>query len=332
MHYLIHRSASGLLLCGVLAAAAYLIATTGGLGRLGIGPLTMAILLGALVGNGLPERFRDRLRPGVGLAQTRLLRLGVMLYGFNLSFQQIAEVGPQAILMDLAMVSSTLLLGWLVGTRWLRLDRETVLLTSAGSAICGAAAVLATEPVLGAPPHKTAAAVGSVVLFGTLAMALFPVLYRLGYWPAAAFGVYVGATVHEVAQVVAIGKTIGGDVANTAVIVKMIRVMMLAPFLVLVAGIFRGQSAGGRGRAALPWFALGFVVVAGFNSLHWLGMGEVEAMRSADTLILAVAMAALGFETTLARMRQAGRGPLVLGAILFVHLVAFGSIALWLLG
>ena len=103
------------------------------------------------------------------MAQTRLLRLGVMLYGFNLSFQQIAQVGTAALLTDIGIIAATLSVGWIVGTRWLKLDRETVILTSAGRAICGAAAILATEPVLGAPTHKTSAAVGSVVLFGSLA-------------------------------------------------------------------------------------------------------------------------------------------------------------------
>lgn len=328
MHRLIPSSTgyiAGLVLCSVIAGLAYLLGATEIFGRLGIGPLTLAILVGVLVGNGLPERARHRLRPGIGMAQTRLLRLGVMLYGFNLSFQQIAQVGTAALLADIGIIAATLSVGWIVGTRWLKLDRETVILTSAGSAICGAAAILATEPVLGAPAHKTSAAVGSVVLFGSLGMIVYPFLYHLGWWQAPAFGVYVGATVHEVAQVVAIGKTLGGSVADTAVIVKMMRVLMLAPFLVGLRFTAVGHSARAGRRLALPWFALGFVALTGFNSLQWCSPGFVAVCRSLDTLLLAVAMAALGVETTFERMRQAGRGALVLGAVLFVQLILLGG-------
>ena len=140
--------------------------------------LTIAILVGAVLGNtGHRALASPATEPGLQFAQKTLLRVGVALYGLNLSLQQILHVGPAAIVADLFIVSSTILVGWWVGFRWLRMDRDTVLLASAGSGICGAAAVVATESVLGAAPHKTSAAVGQVVLFGSLAMLVYPILF-----------------------------------------------------------------------------------------------------------------------------------------------------------
>lgn len=323
---------AGLVLCAIVAGGAFLASRHALLIRLGVGPLSLAIIFGAVLGNAVPPFLRSFFTSGVALAQTRALRLGIVLYGFNLSVQQIVEVGPLALTTDLLMICMTLVLGWIIGTRWLKLDPQTVILTSAGSAICGAAAILATEPVLGAPPHKTSAAVGSVVLFGTLGMLVYPYLYAWSGWRAPLFGIYVGATVHEVAQVVAIGKTIGEGVADTAVIVKMLRVLMLAPFLVGLELLLPNREAGTRSRVTIPWFALGFVAIVGVNSLHWWTPAEVAPVKAVDTMLLAVAMAALGFETTVQRMRQAGSGALVLGAILFVLLVVGGGALLWLMG
>lgn len=322
-----------------------------------MGSLTLAILIGALLGNLLPQVGRDQFRPGLGFAQRHALRAGVALYGFNLSIQQIIDVGGSGILLDLMMVVSTLSVGWLIGHRLLKMDRDTVLLTAAGSAICGAAAVVATVPVLGLNSseegEKTAVAVASVVLFGTLAMFVYPLIYRwLGpqYFD---FGTYIGSTVHEVAQVVAIGTALGDEVGHTAVIAKMIRVMLLVPFLLIVsamvsrrkarqvdatvvaeAAISSGQDVGKAAKQqsiSIPWFALCFIVIAGFNSLHLLPESWVMTLRLAGVLMLTTAMAALGVDTNISRMRQAGLRPLLLGAGLFVHLIVFGGLLNWLL-
>ena len=163
----------------VISALAFLMARVPVLTALGLSALTIAIILGALFGNiGHRVVTGPRAQPGLQFAQKTFLRLGVALYGFNLSLPQILQVGPAAIVADLFIVSSTILVGWWVGYRWLRMDRDMVLLTSAGSGICGAAAVVATESVLGSAPHKTSAAVGQLVLFGSLAMLVYPSIQR----------------------------------------------------------------------------------------------------------------------------------------------------------
>jgi len=246
---------------------------------------------------------------------------------------QILQVGPAAIVADLFVVSSTILVGWWVGYRWLGMDRDTVLLTSAGSGICGAAAVIASESVLGAAPHKTSAAVGQVVLFGSLAMLVYPLLFGLFEIARAPFGVYVGSTVHEVAQVVAIGKTIGGATAVNAVIVKMIRVMLLAPFLIVLGRFAARERSLAKAASVppLPGFAIAFILIAIVHPYLGVPGSVLDALRKLDIVLLAAAMAALGLETTIAKLRRAGRDALVLGAILFGYLVVVGGIANWVI-
>ena len=312
-----------------ISVTAFLLARMPSVSRWGLSALTIAIVLGALIGN-IAHRLiaGPGTEPGFHFAQKTLLRVGVALYGLNLSLAQIIQVGPAAIVADLFVVVSTMMIGWWVGRRWLGMDRDTVLLASAGSSICGAAAVVATESVLGSAPHKTSAAVGQVVLFGSLAMLVYPLLYAGFDIGRGAFGIYVGSTVHEVAQVVAVGKTIGGATAETAVVVKMIRVMMLAPFLIIIGRMF-GNGTGAAGRPRPPAFALAFIAIALVHPYLGIPAPVLGALRMFDVMLLATAMAALGLDTTVRKLRLAGKEAVSLGAILFAYLVVGGGLANW---
>ena len=330
-----HRILPGVLLVTAITLAAFGLAQWDGLRGFGASSLTMALVIGAVLGNMVPRFGHGAFRSGLVFAQRRFLRAGVALYGFNLSVQQIVQVGSTGILVDLAMVTSTLVVGWLLGRRLLGMDRETVLLASAGSAICGAAAVVATMPMLRSGDDsvvdKSAVAVTTVVLFGTLAMLLYPAIYGWLGSGVFDFGIYVGSTVHEVAQVVAIGSSLGEEVAAGAVIVKMIRVMLLVPFLIVVGLFFGDRGASGeKCSLPIPWFAVAFVVLAGVNSLHVLPAPLVDALRLLGGLLLTAAMASLGVDTSLARIGRAGIRPLLLGAGLFLHLVFTGGLVNWL--
>ena len=327
----VRRLAPGLAIVIGISIAAFLLAKLPAIASAGLSALTLAIIIGAILGNVAHHRLTaSATAPGLQFAQKTLLRVGVALYGLNLSLAQILHVGPAAIVVDLFIVASTVVVGWWVGHRWLRMDRDTVLLASSGSAICGAAAVIATETVIGAAPHKTSAAVGQVVLFGSLAMLVYPVLFGVLGVDREPFGIYVGSTVHEVAQVVAIGKTIGGATAENAVIVKMIRVMMLAPFLI-VLGRFVRRPDGAAGATAppprLPAFAIWFIVIALVHPYLRIPEPVVKALRTIDIYLLAAAMAALGLDTTIQKLKIAGREAVLLGAILFGYLIVGGGLA-----
>ena len=313
----------GLLFALLLGLAGLALAALPTLAGLQLSALTLAIALGMLLGNLAGARLPARLSPGIAFAQRELLRAGIVLYGLRISFQQIADVGPGALLLDLIVVASTLGLGLWIGRRWLGLDRDTALLTACGSAICGAAAVLATERLLKPEASKVAIAVAGVVLFGTVNIFLYPQLASWLALPPETYGIYTGATVHEVAQVVAAGNAVSPAAADTAVIVKLTRVLLLVPFLFLLGG-WQARAGGAGGRITVPWFALAFVGVCALNSTIELPPDLRTALLDLDTLLLATAMGALGLETRLSRLRALGPKPLLLAFALFVWLTVGG--------
>ncbi|WP_341263568.1 YeiH family protein [Morganella morganii] len=331
------RLLPGFVLAGVLTTAAMLLGEMPWFINLGLGALTLAILLGIIAGNTVYPHIKPQCEAGVGFAKHYFLRAGIILYGFRLTFQQIADVGISGVIIDAVMLTSTFLIAMYIGRKWFGLDRETVILIGAGSSICGAAAVMATEPVVKALASKVAVAVSTVVIFGTIGIFLYPWLFHLnaalGWLPFTdmSFGVYAGSSVHEVAQVVAIGHTISPDAENSAVISKMIRVMMLAPFLLILSQYLSRQksSAGGtakeKSKITIPWFAVFFILVAGFNSFHLIPEIIVRQIIVLDTILLAMAMVALGLTTHVSAIRQAGIKPMLMALVLFGWLIGGGA-------
>ncbi|WP_269790917.1 YeiH family protein [Stenotrophomonas sp. Iso1] len=323
----------GLLLTASIAGLSIWLGTLPWMQAHGISALTLAIVIGIVVGNTVYGTLAPRAAAGVGFSKATLLRAGIILYGLRLTLQDIGQVGVTGVVIDALVLLSTFALSWWLGTRVLGLDRNSALLIGAGSSICGAAAVMATEPVVKGRAEQVAVAVATVVVFGTLAMFLYPLLYQwganAGWMPLdeTAFGVFTGSTVHEVAQVVAAGRAISEPAADAAVITKMVRVMMLAPFLVgLSALLARGTHAvsGERSKITIPWFAFGFIAMVAFNSLQLLPASLVALLVDLDTALLAMAMAALGLTTHVSALRQAGAKPMLLAVLLFAWLLAGG--------
>src|SRR5690606_8294793 len=173
------RFAPGFLLVMLLAVAAMLLGQVPWLANHGLSALTLAIVLGIAVGNTRYAKVAATYAPGVNVVKHYFLRAGIILYGLRLTYQDLAAAGAGAMVLDALMLTSTFALACWFGTRWLKLDRSQVMLIGAGSSICGAAAVLATAPVVRANAAQVAVAVSTVVVFGTLAMFLLPVLYGL---------------------------------------------------------------------------------------------------------------------------------------------------------
>ena len=329
------RLLPGLALSAALAVLGIALGRVPWLQNHGLSALTLAIVLGMLVGNTVYPRFAAASGAGVNFSKQNLLRLGVVLYGLRLTVQDIGHVGIAGVAIDALVLGSTFALACFIGTRWLGLDRKTAMLIGAGSSICGAAAVMATEPVVRARPEQVTVAVATVVVFGTIAIFLYPVLFELNqHWQlipggANGFGVYTGSTLHEVAQVVAAARSVGPKAADMAVIAKMVRVMMLAPFLIMLSAWLAragGSQAQPKARLAVPWFAFAFVGVVLFNSLSLLSSEVVAITTEIDTAFLAMAMAALGLSTHLSAIRRAGVKPLLLALILFGWLVSGGAL------
>lgn len=336
----------GVLLMTLFACAAFYIGGMDWVKALSLSPMVVGIILGMLYANSLRNNLPDTWVPGIVFCSKRVLRFGIILYGFRLTFQDVMAVGMTAVVADAVIVVSTILIGVGLG-RLLNIDRSIALLTSCGSAICGAAAVLGVDGAIRPKPYKTAVAVATVVIFGTLAMFLYPVMYRAGIlgFDDTQMGLYTGSTLHEVAHVVGASNAMSPAISNSAIIVKMIRVMMLVPVLLVLAFMVAknvaarasesadGESAAPKAKISIPWFAILFLVVIGFNSLGLLPAAVVDGINTFDTFLLTMAMAALGAETSIDKFRKAGAKPFVLAAMLWAWLLGAGYVlASWLPG
>lgn len=320
----------GILLMALFACAAFFIGQAQFLRDLSFSPLIIGIVLGMLYANSLRSHLPETWTPGIQYCSKRVLRLGIILYGFRLTFQDVLAVGMPAIVVDLIIVTVTILGGVWIG-KLLKMDRDIALLTSIGSGICGAAAVLGAEATMHTKPYKTAVAVATVVIFGTIAMFLYPVVYRSGALDLTPqqMGIYSGSTLHEVAHAVGAGNAMGEEIAGIAIIVKMIRVMLLVPVLIILGwwistkAVISGAGSAKR-KIAVPWFAFGFLLVIGFNSFDLLPGVFVSWINDFDTFLLTMAMCALGAETSIDKFKKAGAKPFVLAFCLFVWLFIGG--------
>ncbi len=334
---------NGILFVAIFSAAATYIADMGVIKALGLSPLVIGIVMGIFYANTLHNKFPAAWESGITFSAKKILRFAIVFYGFRITFQEIGAVGMEGFLVSLIMLSTTFILGTWLGQKIFGMDRDTSILNASGASVCGAAAVLATEPVLKSEEHKAAIAVSMVVLFGTISMFLYPVLYTMFIENASGFlhmnpkefGIYTGGTIHEVAQVVAVPFSIPGapqEMADDAIIVKMTRVIMIAPMLIIL-GIYlsfsarkKGAEAGGAVKLVIPWFAVYFIGVAGFNSLHLISENIVEIINEIDTFLLTMAMTALGMGTRFSKFKGLGLAPVYTSAIMFLWLVAGGFV------
>lgn len=335
----------GILLIALFSFAAFYIAEIPFVKSLSFSPLIVGIILGMLYANSLRNKLPETWVPGIKFCTKQILRAGIVLYGFRLTLTQVAAVGLPAVVIDTIIVAGTIFLGVWLG-KLLKMDKDTSLMTATGSAICGAAAVLGAEPVVKCEGHKTAIAVSTVVIFGTISMFLYPILYRAGMLDAlgdTGVAIYTGSTLHEVAHVAGAGNamdptdTLG--IAGTATITKMIRVMMLAPVLVIMsfalAGRKKAAAEGGttqKSKITIPWFAFGFIGIICLNSLlqYLFGVDSVkeiplnDAIEYIDTFMLTMAMTALGTDTSMEKFKQAGAKPFLLAGLLYIWLLGGG--------
>lgn len=330
----------GVLFIAVVSATAVFLSNMAIFSAWHISPLVIGIVLGMLIANIYPKMISDSWNDGILFCAKRILRIAIIFYGFRITFQQVVGVGLDGILVSSIMLTSTFLIGSLVGVYIFKMPQRLAILTGAGAAVCGAAAVLATEPVVKAKPHESTIAVAQVVLFGTIAMFLYPVMYATGWFglDEQQFGIYIGGTIHEVAQVLATGSAISAETEEVAVIVKMTRVILIAPALIIL-GIFlswqvsrkNSEKSGGKLKLVIPWFAVIFLLVIGFNSMNFLEDNIVNKINTADTFLLTMAMTALGTETRLKCFKQVGLAPFYTALIMFIWLIFAGAVLVWLI-
>ncbi|MEM9131977.1 MAG: putative sulfate exporter family transporter [Actinomycetota bacterium] len=295
----------------------------------------VAVALGAAAANlGL---VTDRLRPGLTFAAKRLLRVAVVLMGLRLSFGDIADIGPTGLAVVAATVAATFFGTQLLG-RAMGLSADLSLLVATGYAICGVSAIAAVRNSTDAEDEEVAAAMGLVTLFGTAAMITLPVLGGVLDLTDDQFGLWAGASVHDVAQVVATAAAVGTGVVTTAVAVKLTRVALLAP-LVLGVNVVRARRRAtaapggvGPGTPILPLFVVGFLAMVAVRTVGVLPEGVLSTVGQLERWLLAVALVGLGAGIRISAFRRLGARPLLLGLVAWVLVAAVALVGALVLG
>ncbi|MEH6951654.1 YeiH family protein [Nitrobacter sp. NHB1] len=313
----------GLLLTALITAAAFGLREMPDIGT--FSPLILAIVLGMLFHNaiGTPARAKA----GVTFALRRVLRFAIILLGLQLTAAQIAEVGATG----LAVIALTLIATFVFTTwagRLLGVEKKLTQLIAAGTSICGASAVIATNTVTNAHDEDVAYAVACVTVFGSIAIFAYPLLPGLLHLEPRAFGLWSGASIHEIAQVVAAAFQDGQQAGEFGTIAKLSRVAMLAP-MVIGLGLIAARNnrkagvTNATGRAPMPWFVLGFVALVGLNSVVTIPPEARSVIVTVTTVMLSMALAAMGLETDIRKLRAKGLRPLMLGAAAFLFIACF---------
>lgn len=320
------RVLPGVVLAAAIATCAFLLRRLPGLGI--FSPLILSTFLGMALHNvaGTPPWAK----PGVVFSLKRILRLGIVLLGLQLVLTQVIQIGLAGIAIILVTLAATFTF-----TKWLGriigVDRRLAELIAAGTSICGASAVIATNTVTEGSDEDVAYAVACVTVFGSLAMFLYPLLPGLLQLDAHAFGLWSGSSIHEIAQVVAAAFQDGDRAGETATVAKLTRVMMLAPLVMALgfAAARRARKATGEVRRApppAPWFVLGFVAMMIVNSAIAIPAAPKAWIVAATTFFLSMALAAMGLETDFRKLKAEGVKPAGLAAASWLFVAGFSLV------
>ncbi len=304
--------------------------------------MIMAIVLGAFVHNvvGSPAAATE----GVTFSLRRILRFAIVLLGLQITAQQAAEVGGAGIAMIAMGLLSTLIVTVPIGML-LGVPRGLSLLIGVGTSICGASAIISAKAAVQGDDEDAAYAIASITLFGTAAIFLYPIANGFLHLSSHAFGLWAGASIHEVAQVVATAFDGGPGALRTGTIAKLTRVAMMAPVIIALGEMslrFGFGSADAKARPPFPWFLVGvlaMVGVASFVALPHAGSGVVDAsallvrdhmsaISTVTAFLLSMAMAAMGMHTDIRHIRSKGARPLLVGLLstLFISLTTLAMI------
>lgn len=311
----------GLVLVGVITGAGYSLREMPGL--VIFSPMILAVIIGMLFANtvGVAASAKD----GIRFSQKTLLRLAIVLLGFQLTVDQAASIGVGGFGLVALTLAATFL--FTIGVaRLLGVERRLAQLIAAGTSICGASAIVAANTVTNARDEDVAYAVASITLFGTVAMLAYPLLGAFAGLDQNAFGLWAGASIHEVAQVIGAAFQYGPQAGEAGTVAKLTRVALLAP-MVFAMGFAARRGGGEAGaRAPMPWFVLGFIAVVLWNSF----VGIPDALRPhvafITTLMLTMGLAAMGLNANVSEIRSRGLRPLLLALSAFVFIAVFSLV------
>lgn len=289
-------------------------------------PVLIAMLCGLAVGIvfGCP----DTLVPGLQFTTRFLLRLAIALVGLRITARLLIDIGALPIAIAVCELALMFAFTWFVARRLFRLEREFSLLLAAGSAVCGAAAILAVASLIKAKPRDASIAVTTITLFGTVALFLYPYGFIEGYLPGLDdewYGVFVGASVYELAQVYGAAASVSDLSLGTATLIKLIKVLMLIPLLLVIRFVWRRMTAtANEGAIPFPWYILAFVALAAFNSVVTLSGPVRAAILQFDVFLFTMVMVALGLNTRAERIGESGQPARVIGCSVVALVFATG--------
>ncbi|MDM7892913.1 YeiH family protein [Curtobacterium caseinilyticum] len=302
-----------------------------------------AVVLGALVG-WLVRRRRQQdhgtadlggLQPGVKFASSRVLQAAVVLLGAQLSIAEVLRIGGETLPVMVTTLVVCLVAAWGIG-RLLRVSSTLRTLIGVGTGICGASAIAAVTPVVGAASAEVAYALSTIFLCNIAAVFVFPLVGHALGLSQHAFGVFAGTAVNDTSSVVATATIYGRQATDTAVVVKLVRTLMIIPIVVGLAGLEARRTAraqpdpadgprragGVRVLRLVPWFLVGFLVVVLLRTTGVLPAAAAPGFSAAATFLITVALAAVGVSTDFAALRRAGFRPMLLGIALWVLVAA----------
>jgi len=292
-----------------------------------LGQLVIAIILGMAWRATL--KVQDSWQVGITFSSKKLLRLGIILLGMRLNLADIYHAGANVFLIAVINLLFALIVVYGL-TKILHVDQKLGILTACGTAICGAAAVVAIAPQIKANEKETAVGAAIVALLGTVFTLVYTVLYSIIDLTPTEYGIFAGGTLHEIAHVIAAASAGGNEAIDIAVIVKLTRVALLVPVAIII-GIFYRRTAKGEEKKAfslsiIPWFILGFLAMSAINSLGIIPANVAQAFVNIAYILIAMAMAGLGLNVEIKTFKELGVKAFIAGLIGSVCLSVLGYI------
>lgn len=305
-----------------------------------MGQLVLAILFGMLwrMVMGVPERTAS----GISFSAKKLLRYGIILLGMRLNMRDIIHAGPKVALISILNITITICAVYGIA-KLFNVEKRLGLLTACGTAICGAAAVVAISPQIKARDEETAIAAAAVAILGTIFTLAYTLLYPLLQLSPAGYGIFAGATLHEIAHVIAAAEPVGKEAVDLAVIVKLTRVAMLVPVALLI-GFWTNRKKDSKHAETgnpdkkgwksipIPWFIFGFLAMSAVNTLQMIPAATANQIVFAAYLLIAMAMAGLGLNVDIGTFRRMGLNAFAAGFIGSVLLSFLGYLLVNMLG
>ena len=297
-----------------------------------VGSITISILLGILIGNVV--RLNKRFDAGIKFCEKHFLAIGIGLMGVNLNYRIVEQLGISTILLIAFAIGMTVIVALSLG-RWTGIDNKLALLLGIGNGICGTSAILATREIVGANKEQAGLSVTVVNFLGTIGLFFMPLLSSvlLGYSDVDS-GIYIGNTLQAVGHVVASGFSISESTGQVAVLVKMVRVLMLTP-LILILLLLNGKNkiseSGPQKGRQVPLFIIGFILCSLLPTFNIIDQAAISTIGKAAKILLSVAMAGIGLKITLLSIRKFGKSAFLVGGGIFIFQILLSGCLIWMI-